>query len=562
MPQRSSVARPWSRKAELLAPGAYYAAVMAFLRTLGFAATLAILGCDRSATPPPSGATPAAPAPSAAPSRALIEERTCRERIDRLAALPALPGAPGFEAKRGELLGRGKGEAVVYLRTPSFEQELPLRLSLLRGEMRRQSPFLGIPRAIEQLRYFPADLRRLFLAEGYVYSESPAEAAVLIDVLKLGRLFQEPELWLARGGETLRVLRDRHGVYRHADGVQQGEEAALLFGDRVATSAAGLGPRLHRDLTALVEAQHPDQVRLDRLTEQGAVGALRYGERWVPAALEDDGVRYNLGCLAIPPEQRQEVEGLRAVNEQRAGSLARLRESIQAMVGERLRFDEPLEEVGQQDGALRPAWKWAYDHDATTYSFNGVGYQVFDSKGRPHPPQVCVDFVLDAYERASGSWFQGADQPRKRVQGAIDFDAMDLKNRRSAAEVVTFAANHPEMFEVWSLPDEERIPFARRSDFFAYIARNREKFAVGSIVVIHGMKDDGLPHYHSFLIESVDPITGFPYRLAGNAGRPRLQSWEGVLRGAPRRSVRHVLIPRTTWLGAVLPAKSTPVAER
>jgi hypothetical protein len=60
----------------------------------------------------------------------------------------------------------------------------------------------------------------------------------------------------------------------------------------------------------------------------------------------------------------------------------------------------------------------------------------------------------------------------------------------------------------------------------------------------------------------VDPITGFPYRLAGNAGRPRLQSWEGVLRGAPRRSVRHVLIPRTTWLGAVLPAKSTPVAER
>jgi hypothetical protein len=205
--------------------------------------------------------------------------------------------------------------------------------------MRRQSPFLGIPRAIEQLRYFPADLRRLFLAEGYVYSESPAEAAVLIDVLKLGRLFQEPELWLARGGETLRVLRDRHGVYRHADGVQQGEEAALLFGDRVATSAAGLGPRLHRDLTALVEAQHPDQVRLDRLTEQGAVGALRYGERWVPAALEDDGVRYNLGCLAIPPEQRQEVEGLRAVNEQRAGSLARLRESIQAMVGERLRFD-------------------------------------------------------------------------------------------------------------------------------------------------------------------------------------------------------------------------------
>jgi hypothetical protein len=537
---------------------------MIFSRCSGLLVLAALAGCDRKEPPPSPPAVPIASSSpvDAAQARAQVEERACRERIDRLVALPALPGAPGFEGKRIDLLGRSKGEPVVFLRPPRFEQDLPLRLSLIRDEMRRKSPWLGIPKAFEQLRYFPQDLRRLFLAEGYVYSESPAEAAVLIDVLTFGRLFRESELWVARGGGTFRVIRDKHGTYRHADGPQQGEEAMLLFGDRVAASAAELSPRLHRDLTALVEAHHPDQVRLDRLTEQGAVGALRYGERWVPAALEDDGARYTLGCLATPPEHRAEVEGQRAANAQRSGSLQRLREAIHAMVEERLRFDEPLEEVGQQDGSLRPLWKWTYDHGGTSYSFNGVGYPVFDGKGRPHPPQVCIDFVLDAYERASGSWFQGADQPRKRALGSIDFDATDLRNRRSAAEVVSFASAHPEMFEVWSLPEEERVPFGRRSDFFAYIGQHAGRFQVGNAVVIHGMKDDGLPHYHSFLIESVDPLTGFPYRLAGNAGRPRLQSWEGVMRSAPRRSIRHVLIPRATWLGAALPPKSTPLAER
>lgn len=495
------------------------------------------------------------------PTSAQREEQECRAQIDRWNTLPALPGAPGFEAKRRELLGRAKGEPIVFLRAPRFEQELPLRLSLLREEMRRKSPYLGIPKVMEQLRYFPSDLRRIFLAEGYVYSESPAEAAVLIDVLKLGRLFREPELWLARGGETLQVLRDRYGTYRYAGGAQKGEEASLLFGDRVAIQASELVPRLHRDLTTLVDKYHVDQVRLDRLTEQGAVAALRFGEHWVPAALKEDGKRYDLSCMAIPASQRSEILSQQSANALRAGSIARLKNAIHQMVDERLRFDEPLEEVGQQDGSLRPVWQWAYLHDATTYSFNGVGYRVFDNKGRPHPPQVCIDFVLDVYERAGGGWFQDVNQPRQRTQGTIHLDELDLRNRRSVAEFVSFAEKHPEIFEVWSLPEEERIPFARRQDFFAYIERHSARFREGNIVAIHGLKDDGLPHHHSFLIEAEDPITNFPFRLAGNAGRPRIQSWEGVMRSAPRRSIRHTIQPQATWLKEVLPPQVTPPAS-
>lgn len=40
------------------------------------------------------------------------------------------------------------------------------------------------------------------------------------------------------------------------------------------------------------------------------------------------------------------------------------------MVGEALPFDEPKTEEGQQDGNLRPAWRWAYTHGWDSYTFN------------------------------------------------------------------------------------------------------------------------------------------------------------------------------------------------
>jgi hypothetical protein len=232
------------------------------------------------------------------------------------------------------------------------------------------------------------------------------------------------------------------------------------------------------------------------------------------------------------------------------------------MVQERLRFDEPLEEVGQQDGSLRPVWRWAYEHGSESYSFNHIGYQVFDPQGRPAPPQVCIDFVLDAYERASGAWYRPLGEPRERRPGTIDFDGGDLRNRRSAAEVVAFASRHPEMFEVWSPPEEERVPYGRRGEFFASLATHADRMHAGDMVVIHGLKADGQPHYHSFLIDAVDPLSGVPHRLAGNAGRPRYQSWESVMRAAPLRSVRHLVSPRLPWLVASLPTTSRPVASR
>ena len=526
--------------------------------TAAFAA-LAIAGCR----PDPAPHDLDAPAPVAAPTTiAASDSRArCEAEIARLEALPALPGAPGLEARRGEIFGRAKGESVVFLRAPALAGDLDLRLSLFRDRLAKGSPIMSVPSVAEGLRWFPEDARKVLLAEGYVYAETPDMATSLVDVLKLGKLFKEPAIFLARGAVVHRLERDeKAATYRFTEGDQRGDEAALLFGDRVATTREGLGAPLHRDLSRIAREDAPDRLKITRLTEAGALAELRYGDTWVPAALADDGASYAVLCALPSPDRAADVHARRDANLARVKALEPVHDAVRAMIGERLRFDEPLEEVGQQDGSLRPLWRWAYDHGGDGYSMNGVGYRVFDATGRPAPPQVCIDFVLDAYERGSGTWFRRADETRERTHGKVDFDG-GLVNRRSAAEFVKFAEAHPEMFRTWTLGEDERVPYGRRADFFASLAERADRFRVGDIVVIHGPKADGLAHYHSFLIDAVDPISGVPFRLAGNAGRPRVQTWEGVMRGAPMRSVRHVVSPELAWLVATMPPTRDTVAS-
>jgi hypothetical protein len=120
------------------------------------------------------------------------------------------------------------------------------------------------------------------------------------------------------------------------------------------------------------------------------------------------------------------------------------------------------------------------------------------------------------------------------------------------AELVAFARRHPEMFEVLDVPQEGRVPFTRRSELFAYLAKSPDDFAPGDVLVIHGLKDDGRPHYHSVMIVEEDPITGVPTLVAGNAGRPREQTLEGVMARSPKRSIKHRVRPRPEWLAKAI----------
>jgi hypothetical protein len=518
------------------------------------------LGCSRLPTSwgfgPDATTSPAAaasPSASQATTPRPLGPDECVLRWDALAEVEALPGAPAFEERRADILGRAKGEPILFVRTPQPTALTKRPLEQLRLRLGQKSPLLSIPETLRATRNFPEDARALFLSEGYVFSADPTAATVLVDTLTLGRLFREPTIYLARGTKVHELHRDaKWKLYRYAEGDDRNEEATLLLGDRLSLTREGLFPLLHREIDSLIDETGADRLSIDRLTEKAARVQLFFGNDVLRAVADDDGSRLRLSCIERLPADKPKIAEIQAENRSRRRSLASVRRATRDMVRERLRFDEPLEEEGQQDGSLRPLWRWMYDHGGHGYRFNDIPYQVFDGQGRPYPPQVCVDFVLDTYERASGTWFGTSGQDRGRTSGTIDFDALGVENRRSAANLADFALSRPDIFDVWNLTPEERIPYGRKQDFFRTLAEKRGAFHEGDIVVIHGMKADGKAHYHSFLIDTRDPITGIPIRLAGNAGRPRLQTWEGVMRSAPARSVRHVLSPRTDWLRKTL----------
>ncbi len=73
----------------------------------------------------------------------------------------------------------------------------------------------------------------------------------------------------------------------------------------------------------------------------------------------------------------------------------------------------------------------------------------------------------------------------------------------------------------------------------------------GDIVVLRGRAkwdEYAVVHTHTFFIYESDPVTGVPILIAGNAGRPRLLTWDTEMERAPRRSIRHRIRPNTEWL--------------
>ncbi|HEY3253069.1 MAG TPA: hypothetical protein VGJ91_03940 [Polyangiaceae bacterium] len=497
---------------------------------------------------------PGKAAVQAPPEAESAESRVCAETLARLEAEPALPGAAinaGFE--RGYLLGRARAEPIVFLRAPHFDaQRGSLEARALRAELVVDDhPAYAFERVLAKVKKSPALAREVFLTEGYLYSEQPALAALYVNYLALGLLFHEPELRLARGADVWALK--RHDLdYEYADGPQRGERARLLLFDRVYVAGKEPGPALHVDLRRVAAQSLSDELKLERITEHGAVAALRFGSDWVPAALKRSGSSLQLDCQRVPPALRESASRARGLARRRAHVTEVLARVVKNEVEEGLPFDEPKTEEGQQDGQLRPAWRRAYLDGRDRFKFNDDDYWVFDARGRPHVPQVCIDFVTDTLERASGARFGARGEPRQFVRGALDFDSFGLDNRRSVETFVSFARAHPEWFEFTETTPEERVAFRERAAFFRDIYGHRDEYRPFDIVVIFGLRSDRKLHYHSFFVADRDPVTGMPIAVVANAGRPRIRSWENELQNAPQRAILAHIRPKLPWLEATV----------
>ncbi len=508
-----------------------------------------LFGCRQD----PAGAGPgnlaaAQAAPATAPIEAPMEvpiERdllACRRRLDGAMAEPALPGDAPFHAHRAEILGRVRGEPVLFRRPPEPppEADLPAPVRATRKAAASLSPRARVTRILASHRGDRAALRALLLREGYVYSADAEEASALVGRLRLTDLFDAPAIWLERGSRRHRLVRDpgRDPTYRHADGDLAGSAAELLLGDRLAADPTGLADAIHLDVR-----RARDEIGFDRLTPihvtaHALVAHARFGEIGVRALFAAEGPVLSLSCLEAPDLVRRRVEQLVAAGAPRRRALARLGAAVDRAVLERLPFDRPRGVKDHlSDGQLRPLWGFAYRSGHATFSRDGESYPVFDAAGRPAPPQMCIDFVLDAFERSTGTWFRSRGEPPGRSAGGLDFDALGIANRAGVMAFGLFADQHPEAFDVARFAPTDRIPFGDRARFFGFLEGRADRFAAGDVVAIHGLKRDGYVHQHAILILDTDPITGIPYGLADQMRWPRRRTWEGIMAEAPKRSL-------------------------
>jgi hypothetical protein len=497
---------------------------------------------------------------------ARTELARCEAERDRIVAEPALPGAPKLEANRVAVLGHAKADPVLFVRAPELEANDDPKVKRYRRTFEIAKFPWDVTRWLApRFLHHPEHGRATLLREGYLYADDPALAFALVDHISAHHLFDANRIWIERGQFVRHAERTKTGKYVYADGPDKGKPVRLLLFDRIGTGA--VPPALHRDLRSLRHRLHFDRFEVVHMTEDRILANVRYGRFTVPSIFEADGPKLELRCELVPPQGAEEIAALRQFGARKERVMQSLRRAMVAQIEEGIPFDEPITEFGQQDGFMRYKWLSAYVRGHQSYRMNGDKYFVFDPDGRPKPPQVCIDFVWDTIERASGTWWEKFGEEPRRVVGKIDFKTYSDTTLRRADSLVRYAKSHPERFDLTVVPDRERVPMWQKDRFFNYLVRNAGDFQVGDVVVIRGYTsferrwERRVMHYHSFFVYEVDPVSGVPIALVGNPGRPGIRTWffEGLR--TPKRAIWYSVRPKVEWLEGIVALEEHPVLE-
>ncbi len=498
------------------------------------------------------------------PSAVDFQRMACEQSIRETLESPPEPGAPLVEANRIALLTETKAEPVVWSSVPQHDDT---EVSALVQRYREQLATTDYPvdvlkRLLPIFQGGPKVGRETLLKQGYLYADDPKLARALVDHVRADHLFGHERIWIRRG-ESVAFAERRKNRYYYVDGPNAGDQVSLLLFDQLGYDEV---PELSlvRDFRSLRARLHFDRARVRHITKDRLVVDLLYGKAWVPSLLKSKGARLELECDVLGTSLRQVVEVNREHNKTRAEVVSRLQRIMLQQIDEQLPFDEPRREWGHQlDGRLRQNWRHAYLNGRRSFAFNGDRYRVFDNQGRPLVPQVCVDFLTDTFERASGTWWRRQGEPIGRDVGKLDYDPRNIVARselRRVPQFVAHARNRPGQFEILDVPTSERIPMGDVERFFQYLQHSQGDYQPGDIVVIRGRTpwDRAQQHYHSFFIYENDPLSGIPIALVGNAGRPSVRYWMVEARRTPERTIWHRIRPTTAWLQSIAAPEVEP----
>jgi hypothetical protein len=522
----------------------------------------------------PSAPVPESPRDFSAPSKndsvAVIAESdaaeassACQRAVERVLRAPGLSGTPALDKSRPTVLLYAKAEPVVFVEKPSVDRTSSSEAVRYRAMIENtDSPWSTVQRLWMLFSMKPDLGRSVLLRDGYLYAEKPELAFALVDLVSAQTLFSDERIWIQRGERQLNAERTKHGNYVFVDGPERGQRVRLLLFDRI-----GSGPPpvpLHRDFRTLRMRLGFDRATVRHMTERAIVADLRYGAAWVPTLLDSQGAHLELRCEVANAETRKKVAEFRGEQAKKERLLAPLRSAMIEQVEDGLPFDEPITEYGQQDGRLRREWLRAYLAGKRSYEFQDDIYEVFNLRGQPLVPQVCVDFLFDTFERASGTHYRARGEKRERVMGRLDFGTMADETRRRATSFIEFAEARPESFDVHMLSEHERVEFKYAQKFADYLVREADHFTPGDVVMIRGYtpwdRRNNLMHFHSFFVYESDPLTGQPIVLAGNPGKPLLQTWQFEAFRTPDRSIWYRVRPHLEWLASVIaPNTETPL---
>ncbi|NUP08528.1 MAG: hypothetical protein HOW73_20965 [Polyangiaceae bacterium] len=472
----------------------------------------------------------------AAPAAEVRDEAfdACTARWNAVQAAPGRSyGAGVLETERELYLGRARGAVTLFVREPAA--------STATAKLEKEIPGTRVMRIAGRTKHDKPALRDTLLREGYVYATNPDDSFELDARIKLIDLFDEEHIVLERGEETFALERKKNRyetVYVYEDGPRKGKTAQVLFGDRLRKVDDPKLDPLHRDVLSFSHREGFDRMDIERVSNDAILAKLHYGETVAKVVVGAQGAKLSVECFAEPHDVRDAVTKELEKKQWRMRAEARMREVINEQLDEALPFDRPRDEKGpDRDGELRPYWLSAYKNRRPTFEADGQGYPVFLPDGRPQPPQVCVDFVLDTYERAAGSWYTRRDEAPNRPAGRLDISTWGIENRRGVLGFMKFAQSSPDYFDFRPFRDKERIPFANRREFFTFLRDHHAEFQAGDVLAIQGLKRDDRVHQHAILLEYTDPLTGFPAGLADQMKVPRRRTWEGIMAEAPKRSL-------------------------